>query len=123
MLPVLTGVPQGSILGPLFYTIFTNELPEVIHSHVENKFQENCNLCGSLCCYADDSSFSFSSMNIETIEEQLSIKYQDISNFMCNNRLKLNGDKTHIMLLASDRSWRIKLADDKSWAFNRAKYS
>ena len=31
---------------------------------------------------------------------------------MCNNRLKLNGDKTHLMLLASDRSWRTKLTED-----------
>ena len=30
LLPVSTGVPQGSILGPVFYTLFTNELPEVI---------------------------------------------------------------------------------------------
>ena len=30
---VQVGVPQGSILGPLFYTLFTNELPEVIHDN------------------------------------------------------------------------------------------
>ena len=31
--PVNVGVPQGSILRPLLYTLFTNELPEVIHDN------------------------------------------------------------------------------------------
>ena len=31
LLPLEADVPKGSILGPLFYTIFTNELPEVVH--------------------------------------------------------------------------------------------
>ena len=31
---------------------------------------------------------------------------------MCSNDLKLNGDKTHLMLLSSERGWRSKLTDD-----------
>ena len=56
-LPVPTGVPHGSILGPIFYTIFTNALPEVVHdlpsctqqlSADWPAYNLNCKSCGNI---------------------------------------------------------------------------
>ena len=109
LLPLEAGVPQGSILGPLFYTIFTNELPEVVHdANCPNKsepeaslFSIYCHKCGGMCCYADDSTFTIADKEPANLPIKLSEKYKTVSDYLTASKLKVNDDKTHLLLMTT----------------------
>ena len=109
LLGLEAGVPQGSILGPLFYTIVTNELPQVVHQadcplrtdQGAAIFSIQCSECGGLCCYADDSTYTVSGKDPVQLSKKLSDKYSVMADYLAANKLKVNDEKTHLLVMTS----------------------
>ena len=97
LLPVNSGLPQGSILGPLLYTLFTNELPEVIseqNDHPENsKIRKITEKIHPICCYADDTTMTDIASNHSPLSQKLTNDFEKISKFIMMNSLKLINNK------------------------------
>ena len=59
--------------------------------------------CGGLCCFADDSTYSVGESDQDILTGKLTEKYKVIANYMTNNRLKLNDDKTHLPVMSTQQ--------------------
>ena len=86
------GVPQGSNLGPLFFLIFYNDLPYTLDCELE--------------VFADDSSMNTTAKKVEDIGTKLTSEGARVSQWMLENRLKLNADKTHLLTVGTQERLR-----------------
>jgi hypothetical protein len=92
--PIRCGVPQGSVLGPILFVLYTADLPSIVAPFGLSVHQ-----------YADDSQVYGSCRpdQTSTLSDTLSQCTSAINNWMRSNRLQLNADKTDIMWCASAR--------------------
>ena len=90
---VLSGVPQGSILGPLLFIIFFNDLPSCL------KYSE-------IIKYADDTVLFVSDIEFTVIESKLSSDMSSIDKWCQDNDLilNLNKGKTEAMMFGTTKS-------------------
>ena len=87
------GVPQGSCLGPLLYSIFVNDMPYVLKN-------------AGMGIYADDTTMYVSSESIEHVNEVLQLELKLVSEWIMENKLKLNVLKTKCMVIGSKYALR-----------------
>ena len=84
-------VPQGSVLGPLLFLIYVNDMPQAVKPN--------------LLLYADDSCLMYQHKDIAIIEKILNEDFENICDWFVDNKLSINfgDDKTKSILFASTR--------------------
>ena len=93
--PVTCGVPQGSVLGPLLFIIYINDIA-------------NCYQKAMFRIFADDTGIFFKCKDLDTLKELTKNVLKFITNWFHDNKLTLNASKTSFIIF---RSYRCRISN------------
>ena len=85
---IICGIPQGSILGPLFFLLYINDMPDILEKTTP-------------CLYAYDTQIYSSSHDYDTLGENLNMDLANIQKWLAKNKLKSHAKKTKVMFIGS----------------------
>ena len=82
---VKCGVPQGSLLAPLLFLLYINDIKHAIG-------------CDNVKLYADDTFLVMNDRNIDVVKEKASDLFEKKFRWCVANQISINSEKTHFLL-------------------------
>ena len=112
--PILYGVPQGSVLGPLLFLVYINDLQNAIPYSVTNLF-------------ADDTMLFLKNKSVKFLSKKMNIDLKCLLSWLNSNKIALNSKKTELLIFHTRRKHneselKIKLNGHRLYPSDSVKY-
>ena len=102
---IICGVPQGSILGPLLFILYVNDI-----TYTSNVLD--------FILFADDTTITYSHKDINSNIGIVNNELSEVSNWFKANKLSVNATKTNYMILGTPHMTSSKVSDDLNVVLN-----
>ena len=89
ILPIKYGVPQGSILGPLLFLLFINDLPNATKFFIK--------------LFADDTFLCAQNAEVDLLEAEVNRELRNVNQWLVANKLTLNVGKSKFMIVTNKK--------------------
>ena len=90
-----SGVPQGSILGPILFLLYVNDI-------------ENCSNLLSFILFADDTNIFYTNSCLKTLNKIIQTEINKVAEWLNVNKLSLNTKKTKFIVFRSSNKKLMK---------------